>query len=332
MRDFFFLSKSKHSGPSARQILSNNTTFKQKTLPLSCTPSGKFSDIWVMGDGWLRYSVLSTYEKTWFMYRHFDNPGQLFISDCIEQTSTDPTLLRCFLYMVYLSGGEDNHWSPAPPQSSSPSPPHGGSEPSEGDNSDQGPNDRRRRQRGTQRCSTTTINVKQYNWGEIDLVRELGHGRCGTVYEAILHGDRVATKIGDIWKYPKIEDEMMNKAKIYMLLEKLQGIIITKLKEFGYTGGGLLALSTDRRLTSKSFVIGVLVRVCMYLYLVFSWVGGVHSAYRYVVEPTCVSIVMHHRNIPASSPAKSWPACLNYWLEKHTCRKDLLLEVQRLLK
>ena len=84
MRDFFFLSKSKHSGPSARQILSNNTTFKQKTLPLSCTPSGKFSDIWVMGDGWLRYSVLSTYEKTWFMYRHFDNPGQLFISDCIE--------------------------------------------------------------------------------------------------------------------------------------------------------------------------------------------------------------------------------------------------------
>ena len=222
-----------------------------------------------MSDGWLRYSVLSTYEKTWFMYRPFDNPGQLFISDCIEKTSTDPTLLRYFLYIMYLSGGGDNHWSPAPPQSPSPPPLHCGPEPLEGDNSDQDPsynpeNDRsgKRRQRGTQfRGRTTTTNVKQYNWGEIDLVNELGHGRCGTVYEAILHGDRVAMKIGDIWKYPKIEDEMMNEAKIYMLLEKLQGITIPKLKGFGYTGGGLLALSTEisgspvGRLKSRSFVI-----------------------------------------------------------------------------
>ena len=42
---------------------------------------------------------------------------------------------------------------------------------------------------------------------EIRLGSELGHGRCGAVYEAIFRGDRVATKIGDIWKYPRPNDE-----------------------------------------------------------------------------------------------------------------------------
>ena len=42
--------KSKHRGISAPQILSNNTTMKENAphAPLSCTPSGKFSDTWVM--------------------------------------------------------------------------------------------------------------------------------------------------------------------------------------------------------------------------------------------------------------------------------------------
>ena len=70
--------------------------------------------------------------------------------------------------MVYLSGGEDNHWSPTPPQSPSPSPSHCGSEPLEGDSSDQDPsynpeNDRsgKRRQRGTQCRGGSPVNIEK---------------------------------------------------------------------------------------------------------------------------------------------------------------------------
>ena len=50
----------------------------------------------------------------------------------------------------------------------------------------------------------TATNIGQYKWEEIRLGSKLGHGRCGAVYEAIFRGVRVATKIGDIWKYPKL--------------------------------------------------------------------------------------------------------------------------------
>ena len=161
-----------------------------------------------MGDAKMRYSVLSTYTQTWFMYRPVDHPGSLYISDCIELSSTNPTLLCCILSMVLLSRG-GNHVSPTPPPSPSPSPPsppHSDSEPSEGDDHDQDPSynpednrSRKQRQGGTQKgYQGSTTNVEQFNWGEFDITVELGQGRCGVVYEAIFRGDRVAVKIGDI--------------------------------------------------------------------------------------------------------------------------------------
>ena len=219
-----------------------------------------------MGHAELRYSVLSTYEKTWFLYRPVDNPGMLLISNCIQRASSVPTLLHCFLFMVCLSS-DGNHFSPNPPPSPSPPPPpHSDSEPSECDNYDEDPsydpedndtepsegsssynneNNRSRtwRQRGTQKGCRG--NVEQFNWGDFSITNELGQGRCGTVYEAIFHHDRVAVKIADAWKYPAIEEEMMHEAKMYMRLKKLQGISIPKLKGFGYTAGGLLALATE---------------------------------------------------------------------------------------
>ena len=176
-----------------------------------------------MGDAKLRYSILSTYEQTWFMFRPFKHPGTLLISNCIQRTSPDPTLLRCFLSIVLLSG-DGNHFTPTPPQSTS---------------RNQG---KGKTQTG---CRGSATNIEQFNWGEFNITNELGGGRCGTVYEAIFHGDRVAVKIGDAWKFPGIEDEMINEAKTYMHLEKLQGITIPKLKGFGYTGGGLLAPATE---------------------------------------------------------------------------------------
>ena len=199
------------------------------------------------------------------MFRPSTHPGTLLISNCIEGTSSDPTLLRCFLYMVLLSG-DGNHFTPTPPPSPPPpppppsSPPQSDSEPSKDDHvkdptyipsgtRNQGTRNQGTRNQGTAKtrpgCRGSATNIEQFNWGEFNITNELGAGRCGIVYEAIFHGDRVAVKIGDAWKFPAIEDEMINEAKNYMHSEKLQGITIPKLKGFGYTGGGLLALATE---------------------------------------------------------------------------------------
>ena len=75
-----------------------------------------------LGDGKLRYGVLSTYERTWFLYRPDSSPSSLLISDCVERTATDPTLLHCLAYMMTLPRG-GNHFSRTPPPSPPPSSP-----------------------------------------------------------------------------------------------------------------------------------------------------------------------------------------------------------------
>jgi hypothetical protein len=50
-----------------------------------------------------RYGVLSTYDKTWFIWRPENNPGALFVSDVVRVVDTAPTLLRCFAYIISLA-------------------------------------------------------------------------------------------------------------------------------------------------------------------------------------------------------------------------------------
>ena len=189
-----------------------------------------------MGDGKLRYGVLSTYDRTWFLYRPDDSPGSLLISDCVKRTATNPTLLHCFAYMMTLPRG-GNHISRNPPPSPIPSPPtHDDHEASQDydhnldpsyepkikpKNSSEG---RKRKKSGTggdsgtkKRCGGNAINhVEQFNWGDFDVTNELGYGRCGMVCEAMFRCEKVALKIADSWKYPQIEDELMNEANIYI--------------------------------------------------------------------------------------------------------------------
>ena len=58
-------------------------------------------------------------------------------------------------------------------------------------------------------------------------------------------GERVALKLGDIWRYPELEKEMLCEAEIYISLKKLQGRTIPKLKGYRYTASGLFAIVTD---------------------------------------------------------------------------------------
>jgi tRNA A-37 threonylcarbamoyl transferase component Bud32 len=79
-----------------------------------------------------RYGVLSTYDKTWFLRRHDNDSGTLFISDVVNILDTNPTLIRCFAYIMSLARDDEEDCEedcayppplcPFPPPSRPPSP------------------------------------------------------------------------------------------------------------------------------------------------------------------------------------------------------------------
>ncbi|RPB01469.1 hypothetical protein L873DRAFT_1788348 [Choiromyces venosus 120613-1] len=85
-----------------------------------------------MGHNQLQYGVLSTYERTWFLWRPQDNPGTLFISDVVTNLATNPTLLQCFAYIMSLA--RHNPHCPSPP--ASPPPPMDDYKPPDGNDDD----------------------------------------------------------------------------------------------------------------------------------------------------------------------------------------------------
>lgn len=232
-----------------------------------------------MGHNKLQYGVLSTYERTWFLRRPQDNPGDLFISEAVMNTATNPTLLQCLVYVMSLARHNPN--SSSPPES--PSPPSDDYEPpdkkDDGDSTYHPPKGSlsrfgrggQSRDRGCagqkagssnrdkrNQCniggkqgaagsgqSEGVLRLEDFGWDSFDVIDVLGNGRCGTVFKAVLRGEKVAFKLCDLWQYPKYEKEMLTEVKTYMSLEKLQGRTIPKLKGAGYTTGGFFAIATE---------------------------------------------------------------------------------------
>ena len=53
-----------------------------------------------MSDNQLQYGAIN---NTWFLYRPCNNPRHLYISPVIVYDHLQPTLFKCFLYLVSLS-------------------------------------------------------------------------------------------------------------------------------------------------------------------------------------------------------------------------------------
>ena len=167
----------------------------------------------------LQFGALTTYDNTWFLYRPRENPGQLCVSPPIQYNNQEPTLLQCLFYLI--SRARDDHkCGSAPP--SPPLPP-----PSRSSNGEE-----------------EHTPLEFFDWGSFRILDVLGTGRSGTVLEAILHGEKVALKICDLWTYPDCEKELLNEVKVYHALKDLQGYCIPRLKGAGYTAGVTIYEST----------------------------------------------------------------------------------------
>lgn len=51
----------------------------------------------------LGFGALTTYDETWFMCGHPDNPDQLLISPAVRYDQTSPSLFQCIFHLVCLA-------------------------------------------------------------------------------------------------------------------------------------------------------------------------------------------------------------------------------------
>jgi hypothetical protein len=222
-----------------------------------------------------RFGVLSTYDKTWFVRRGYNDPGALYISDAVNQADSSPTLLRCFAYIMLLARQDCYCPYPAPSPPRSVGEYHESGEEAEAkeptyqppkgissrfrsdwpgiDRASAGKKGIRskrnelstRGKRGgppDNRWNRRELRLENFDWGSYEVTDYLGEGLTGTVFEGTLRGERVAIKLTDLWHDPLLHKAMLREARAYVKMEYLQGHGIPKLKGVGYTAGGLFAL------------------------------------------------------------------------------------------
>jgi tRNA A-37 threonylcarbamoyl transferase component Bud32 len=233
-----------------------------------------------MGHNECQYGVLSTYDKTWFLWRPKADRESLLISDVVERNGTSPTVLRSFVYIMSLARqdpecpppeslpesaedisesaqeGDDERKDPnyKPPKG----PPSGSGEGRQG--SRRGDADKKgdkssttkqydlrakRQPLGNKELNRGELRLEKFGWNSFEVTDDLGEGRCGNVFEGTFRGEKVVIKLCDLWQHPELHDEMLREARTYVELGKLQGHGIPKLKGVGYTAGGLFALMTE---------------------------------------------------------------------------------------
>ncbi|CAG8557553.1 4427_t:CDS:2 [Paraglomus brasilianum] len=227
----------------------------------------------------LQFGALTTYDKTWFLYRPLEEPSQLHVSPAIQYNNQQPTLFQCLFYLTSLA--HNKHNCDSAPSLPLPSQPHDDDPSPDDDNGDSSYDDggqnkkqksskentRRRNpkrncrnkmgDKGGKRIKTITcpshplngeeehVPLEFFDWGSFRVLNILGKGHTGTVFKAILHGEMVALKICDLWQHPDYEKELLNEVKVYNALKDLQGDCIPRFKGAGYTAGGLFAIATD---------------------------------------------------------------------------------------
>jgi hypothetical protein len=157
----------------------------------------------------LRYGVLTTYERTWFLCR--PEIGSLLISEPVACNSTSPTLLRCFC--LFLSLLEANRTTEQSPDSTPVSP---------------------RKSESTPPCihsyrTRSRLFDTLPDGFDISLLTvKIGGGKCGYVYRWKYNGSDVAVKICDSSNrdgYLMMQTEL----KAYHKLRDLQGQCVPEI-------------------------------------------------------------------------------------------------------
>jgi hypothetical protein len=208
----------------------------------------------------LKYSVLTTYEFTWFIKRSDDDSSILLISKCQKSDSNNPTILQSWNYLLYLSKDEPL-LTPCPiipqqnttdyfidysyerfPYTSSSSVEHSvvthGKRPISSNEDDDFEIKKLRHDSSNYIADFIPFNVM--NWNDILLKNEI----INDIYLAEYNGQDLNLKFteGNDRKRFDLEKE----ARIYKRLSVIQGVCIPRMKYNGFTlKGEKYVLATD---------------------------------------------------------------------------------------
>ncbi|KAF9125289.1 hypothetical protein BGW39_007526 [Mortierella sp. 14UC] len=218
-------------------------------------PIGPLSQIFgYMRLNGFRYGVLTTYEKTWFIKRTMRHTKDLVVSPTISSSGTGPTLLQCYLW--FIRQAHDDEWTLDTPTDEEKD---GLLERDDHQGDRRGPEDREYKPSGRKgklssifrvfpktRSRTRTGNVSRATVVALDNLELISwDDESAQTYRASWKDRDVVLKKCDIWNQHPIVEELEHEARVYQVLQKLQGYNIPKLAISGIADGMEMILVTD---------------------------------------------------------------------------------------
>jgi len=211
----------------------------------------------------LRYGMITTYARTWFL--KCDDANNLYISPMIpidqQHTESQASFLECMHYFEDISGNNPTiDSSQSPLMTDDDDDLDTSDQPSDNDKNDYYKPSKRQKTieskytstwntqkintRGAKKanmekfnCKSNDellVNMKNYDYELFYFGKMLGFGRSGNVIEARLFEKSGALKMIGLYKDDVKLEEMLNEIKIYdIILKRIQGIYIPRLLEFG---------------------------------------------------------------------------------------------------
>jgi hypothetical protein len=226
----------------------------------------------------VKYGVLTTYDKTWFMYR--DSNGTLFVTRCFNYNDVStPSVLQMYAYVLTLAEIESTCESPPWSKSANSSPQKDpknsdkkgdddddDEEDDDDDDDDDSPEQSKKKQKRNSTSSNPAtkpgsstgktrskpmsgqrLAAKTLLFTELPARRLLACGRTGKAYTTIIDGINSVIKVADVSKQPEMREDLDNEAAIYSRLQSLQGRCIPRSLFVGDLWEGLLyGLATEK--------------------------------------------------------------------------------------
>ncbi|KAG0366522.1 hypothetical protein BGZ54_005232 [Gamsiella multidivaricata] len=189
------------------------------------------------------YGVLSTYIQTWFIKRVKERENHILVSPTIQYDSTEPTLLQCYLWLIRMADKEVK-WQPVIPDSPTVDNMLA-NERLEDEIEERDPDWRQSPgvsvEPGTKRPRTRSIANEQAGVTERELTNTpafenmelIAQGEGARTFRASWPNGDVVFKKADRWNQQEVVRELEHEARVYQVLQKLQGQWIPKLKIAG---------------------------------------------------------------------------------------------------
>ncbi|KAK3822371.1 MAG: hypothetical protein J3R72DRAFT_459113 [Linnemannia gamsii] len=203
-----------------------------------------------------QYGVLSTYTQTWFIKRIAEHGDDILVSPTIRFDRTNPTLLRCYMWLI-RTAGNDAAWQPDTPDEASVEAMLSKEQPdakAAKRDSDFNPGRSGKLKQGMKSLftrskakaqQTRAMQQERLTIPAFKNLMPITDGEGARTFRATWMNEDVVVKKADVWNQHLVADELKHEAKVYEALRTLQGRYVPELKLAGVADGMEMILATE---------------------------------------------------------------------------------------